>query len=80
MTVVDHVACSLSLKRQKGKMLKRITKKLGGAKHKEKCTITVNIKRLDSLPEALKQVKVVWEKDGLVKAESSSCTVHKGTW
>ena len=59
-------------------MLKRITGMLGASKHKEKCAITVNIKRLESLPEALKQVKVVWEKDGLVKAESSSCVVHKG--
>ena len=59
-------------------MLKRITGKLGASKHKEKCKITFNIKRLESLPEALKQVKVVWEKDGLVKAESSSCAVHKG--
>ena len=61
-------------------MLKRITGKLGASKHKEKCTITVNIKRLESLPEALKQVMVVWEKDGLVKAQSSSCAVHKGKW
>ena len=59
-------------------MLKRITGKLGASKHKEKCTLTVHIERLESLPEALKQVKVVWEKDGLVKAETSSCTVHKG--
>lgn len=59
-------------------MFKKLRGKLTAAKNDSKCSITIEIQRLEGIPESIKQVKVNWEKDGKLKAASDVCTVHKG--
>ena len=59
-------------------MYKKLQKKFISTSIKTKCNITIEIQRLEDLPQVVKQLKVVWEKDGKVKAESDVCAVHKG--
>ncbi len=59
-------------------MYKKLQKKFISTSMKTKCNIRIEIQRLEDLPQVVKQLKVVWEKDGKVKAESDVCTVHKG--
>ena len=59
-------------------MYKKLQKKFISTNIKTKCNIMIEIQRLEDLPQVVKQLKVVWEKDGKVKAESDVCTAHKG--
>lgn len=60
-------------------MFKKLQKRFAGTSHKTRCSITIDVQRLESVPDSVKQVKVVWEKDGKLKATTDVCTVHKGT-
>ena len=59
-------------------MYKKLHKKFVSASFKTRCNVTIEIQRLEGLPEVVKQLKVVWEKDGKMKASTDLCTVHKG--
>ena len=59
-------------------MYKKLHKKFVSSSIKTRCTIAIQIQRLEDVPEAVKQLKIVWEKDGKVKAASDVCAVHKG--
>ena len=59
-------------------MYKKMQKKFISTSIKTQCNIEIEIRRLEDLPQVVKQLKVVWEKDGKVKAESDPCSVHKG--
>ncbi len=58
-------------------MYKKLQKKFISTSIKTQCNIKIEIQRLEDLPQVVKQLKVVWEKDGKVKAQSDPCSVHK---
>ena len=59
-------------------MYKKLQRKFVSSSIKTKCIIAIEIQRLEGLPQDVKQLKVVWEKDSKVKTASYVCTNHRG--
>ena len=59
-------------------MFKKLQRKLESSSTRTKCSVAIDIQKLEGLPQDVKQLKVVWDKDGKVKAASDVCTVQKG--
>jgi hypothetical protein len=59
-------------------MFKKLQRKIAGTGHKKKCSILIEVQKLESIPDSVKQVKVVWEKNNKIKATTDVCTVYKG--
>lgn len=59
-------------------MYRKLQKKFISSSIKTKCIIKIEMQRLEGLPQDIKQLKIVWEKNGKVKEASDVCTIHRG--